>query len=206
MTGRFDSDRYDFFRAVYNVGAPWDIGAPQPDMVALLNEYPPSDPVLDIGCGSGDLAIHLAGVGHQTMGVDFIETAIDQANRKRASLPADIQQRLTFRVGNAARPTTLNRQFGAVVDSGFLHLLDAGESFALVAELSAALGSGGRYYLHEFAIEFPVPDTPRAVNEAELRTAFDPAHGWRILDIRSGNFHNTVAEPVPAILACIERA
>jgi ribosomal protein L11 methylase PrmA len=44
---------------VYQNIAPWDIGAPQPAMAALIEKYPPANPILDLGCGSGDLAIYL---------------------------------------------------------------------------------------------------------------------------------------------------
>ena len=46
---RFGSDPLAFFQAVYREPAPWDIGAPQPAMVALLTEHPPEGPVLDEG-------------------------------------------------------------------------------------------------------------------------------------------------------------
>lgn len=41
-----------------------------------------------------------------------------------------------------------------VVDSGFLHILDEEERDRFVEDLAAALMQGGRYYLHEFAVEF----------------------------------------------------
>jgi 2-polyprenyl-3-methyl-5-hydroxy-6-metoxy-1,4-benzoquinol methylase len=52
-------------------------------MAALLADYPPEGPVLDVGCGSGDLAIHLAQRGIETFGIDFTEAAISQANAKK---------------------------------------------------------------------------------------------------------------------------
>ncbi len=46
---RFGPDPLAFFEAIYQEPAPWDIGGPQPAMVALLAEYPPEGPVLDVG-------------------------------------------------------------------------------------------------------------------------------------------------------------
>jgi len=173
-------------------------------MAGLLAEYPPEDPGLDVGCGSGDLAIHLAKSGLDTLGIDFIEEAITQARAKMAALPADVADRLAFRVADALQPSLLGQTFGAVVDSGFYHLFDPEQCERFVDELARVLRPGGRCYLHEFAVTFPVPNVPRQVTEAELRESFAPERGWKVLTIRTGEFLSTVA-PVPAILACMER-
>ncbi len=200
---RFGPDPFAFFEAVYRQPAPWDIGGPQPAMAALLAQYPPEGLALDVGCGSGDLAIHLAQSGVEVLGIDFVEEAIVQANSKKAALPADVAARLEFRVANALQPSRLGRSFGAVVDSGFYHLFEPGECARFVDELAAVLRPGGRCYLHEFAVEFPVANVPRQVTEAELRQHFTPEKGWRVLAIRSGEFLSRMA-PVPATLACVE--
>lgn len=201
---RFGPDPQAFFTSVYRGAAPWEIGGAQPAMADLIEQFPPRDPVLDVGCASGDLAIYLAHRGHEVLGVDFVESAIEQAQAKRSSLPEEVAGRLTFAVADATRPSALG-QFGAVFDSGFLHLLDAEETDSYVSELAAALMQGGRLYLHEFAVEFPIENVPRAVVESELRERFTEAAGWRILHIGQVEFENTVAAPTPAIAACMER-
>lgn len=201
---RFGSDPRSFFTSVYHGAAPWEIGGIQPAMQALIEQFPPRDPALDLGCASGDLAIHLARLGHEALGVDFVESAIEQANAKCSTLPDDVAQRLTFRVADATRPSALGR-FGSVFDSGFMHLLDEEETARLVEDVSVALVPSGRLYLHEFAIEFPIENVPRAITEDELRARFSEAAGWRILHIASAEFLNTVAAPTAAIVACIER-
>lgn len=200
---RFGSDPLAFFEAVYRDPAPWDIGGPQPSMVSLLEEHPPEGPLLDIGCGSGDLALHLAKIGIETLGVDFVEDAIARARAKRrASLP-EVAARLDFCVADALHPSRLGRTFEAVVDSGFYHLFEPDVCERLVDEYASVLRPGGRCYLHAFAVTFPVPHVPREVGEAEVRERFTPAKGWRILTIRPGEFLSRVA-PVPATLACVE--
>ena len=192
-----------FFEGVYREPAPWDIGTAQPDMLSLLAEYPPESPVLDVGCGSGDLAISLANRGAQALGVDFVEEAIALANGRKAALAPEVAARLEFRVADALLPSALGMTFGAVVDSGFYHLFETDECERYVGELASILRPGGRCYLHEFAVSFPVPNVPRAVTEAELRAFFAAERGWRLLTIRKGEFLSRIA-PVPAILACIE--
>lgn len=194
----------DFFDSIYRDTPPWDIGAAQPAIEALLDEYPPTGPVLDVGCGSGDHAIALAQRGLQVLGIDVVEAAIAQARAKAESQPAEVARRLAFEVGDALRPTLLGRRFGAVVDSGFYHLFEQDQRDGLAAELAGTLLPGGRLYLLEFATEFDIANTPRKVSEDELRTRFNEEDGWRIVALRPAQFESRIA-PVPAVAACIER-
>ncbi len=203
--GRFGSDPHSFFNSVYAAAAPWEVGGAQPDMARLLEDHPPADPVLDLGSATGDLAIHLAKQGYRVVGLEFVATAVEQARQKTLSLSQDVRSRLEFKVGDATRPAALGIAFGAVVDSGFLHLLDPDETDRFVKDLHAAIRPGGRYYLHEFAIEFPVDNVPRAVTEQEIRSRFSPSTGWKIIEIRAATFLNRVAQPAPAIVACVEK-
>jgi len=202
---RFGSDPLAFFNSVYKDVPPWDIGAPQPAMAALLENHPPADPILDLGCGSGDLAIYLAGLGHQAAGIDFVESAISHARSKVASLPFETATLLNFQVADALRPSLLQKKFGAVVDSGFYHLFNPEQCSQLIDEVASILLPNGRYYLHEFSIEFPVPNVPRQIKADEIQERFTADKGWHILEIRSVEFLSRVAPPVPAICACIER-
>jgi SAM-dependent methyltransferase len=203
--GRFGDDPHDFFRHVYSDVAPWDVGGPQPDMARMLDEHPPADPILDLGSATGDLAIFLAIRGHEVVGLEFVKSAAEEARAKAAALPAEVSARLRFEVGDATRPSALGVKFGAILDSGFIHLLDEQETDAFVADLREALAPGGRYYLHEFAIEFPIANVPRAITEEEIRARFSESASWRVLEVRPAEFHNRVAQPTPAIIACIER-
>jgi SAM-dependent methyltransferase len=194
----------DFFDSVYRETPPWDIADAQPALTALLDEYPPASPVLDAGCGSGDLALALAHRGLQVLGIDVVEAAIAQARAKAKALPPEIARRLEFQVGDALRPTLLQRRFGAVVDSGFFHLFDQDQRDRFADEIAATLLPGGRLYLLEFAVEFDMPNTPLKVTDDELRARFTAEKGWRILALRPAQFLSRIA-PVPAVAACIER-
>lgn len=194
----------DFFDSVYRETPPWDVGAAQPALESLFDEHPPAAPVLDLGCGSGDLAIALAHRGLDVVGIDIVQAAIDQAREKASALPPEVARRLEFQVGDATRPALLQRRFGAVVDSGFFHLFHQDARDRLAEEVAATLAPGGRYYLLEFAVEFPIPNTPLLVTEDELRARFTVASGWRILTLRPAQFESRIA-PVAAVAACIER-
>ncbi len=202
---RFGSDPLLFFNSVYQNIAPWDIGSPQPAMAALIEKYPPVNPILDLGCGSGDLAIYLAKLGHPVVGIDFVESAIKNAQEKVAALSNKTARLLSFQVADALKPSLLQEKFGAVFDSGFYHLFNPDQCEQLIDEVASILKPHGCYYLHEFAIEFPVPNVPRQISLDELQMRFTFEKGWRIKEIQTVEFLSRVAPPVPATCACIER-
>ena len=202
---RFGSDPLAFFNSVYQDVAPWDIGAPQPAMASLIERYPPANPILDIGCGSGDLAIYLAQLGYQVVGIDFVESAIAAAKGKINSLSPETARLLSFQVADALKPSNLQKKFGAVVDSGFYHLFNSDQCDQLIAEVASILLPNGYYYLHEFAVEFPVPNVPRKITVDEIQARFTVDEGWHIKEIQTVEFLSRVAPPVPATCACIER-
>ncbi len=205
ILSRFGPDPLVFFNSVYQNIPPWDIGAPQPAMAALIETYPPANPILDLGCGTGDLAIYLAKLGHEIVGIDFVESAIKNAQDKAASLPNETNQSISFRVADALKPSTLDEKFGAVFDSGFYHLFDPDQCEQLIDEVASILRPHGGYYLHEFAIEFPVPNVPRQISINEIKTRFTVEKGWCIKEIQTVEFLSRVAPPVPATCAYIER-
>src|SRR5262245_22929677 len=98
---RFGPDPRGFFDAVYRDVPPWDVGGPQPALTALFDAHPPAGLVLDVGCGSGDLAIALAERGCRVVGVDFVPAAIDHAREKARSLAPNVAERVEFLVADA---------------------------------------------------------------------------------------------------------
>jgi SAM-dependent methyltransferase len=90
-----------FFDSAYGSVAPWDIGQPQPALVALFDEIEPLGPVLEVGSGTGDLALFLAKRGLSVIGVDSSEAAVAQAQAKAAEAEPAVAQRTEFRVGDA---------------------------------------------------------------------------------------------------------
>lgn len=76
--------------------------------------------VLDLGCGTGNHAIPLAGRGYDVVGVDRSPDMFDRAREKAAALPSGVSGRpsggrsVTFEVGDI-RDVELTQEFDAVL-------------------------------------------------------------------------------------------
>lgn len=65
-------------------------------------------PVLDLGCGTGRVALHLAQRGHRVVGVDLDGDLVEAFNRRAAGLPAEA-------VAADARELEIDEEFGLVL-------------------------------------------------------------------------------------------
>jgi SAM-dependent methyltransferase len=166
--------------------APWDIGRPQRAFVEAGDEI--RGRVIDIGCGTGDLAIALAERGCTVTGVDFLAGPLDVARDKAAhrGVAANFLRMDALAVGE------LPERFDAVTDCGLFHTLDDQSRRDYVRALGRLLEPGAKLFLLCFADAEPGEHGPRRVSERELRDAF--ATGWRIDRLEPARF-----EVVPGI-------
>jgi hypothetical protein len=76
------------FEGAYRFGdPPWDIGRAQPAIVRLAAEGLIAGDVIDVGCGTGENAIHLASRGLAVVGVDAASTAQSRQGCKHVIEP-----------------------------------------------------------------------------------------------------------------------
>ena len=86
---------YDNFIAEYYDASPIVTGRRDvPFYVNAAKEF--GDPVLELGCGSGRVAMAIALAGLKITGLDLLEKMLAQAERKLARLPEGVRARLNF--------------------------------------------------------------------------------------------------------------
>jgi SAM-dependent methyltransferase len=120
------------------VAPPWEIGRVQPALVARIERISIESPVLDAGCGTGELAILLASRGHQVLGIDSSTRAITVARAKAV----DASCHVAFRLADAEHLDDLDLRPRTVFDSGLLHNLDRPGQRAYLAGLAAICDPG----------------------------------------------------------------
>jgi SAM-dependent methyltransferase len=182
--------------------APWDTGQPQPAVVRLASAGGFAGAVLDAGCGTGENALHIAGLGVSVLGVDVAETALGIARAKARDRGLEAE----FAVADALRLERLGRRFETVLDCGLLHTFDGDERPRYVASLASVTAVGGTLYVLCFSDDGP--DTgPHPVSQDELRAAFETRSGWSVVNIEPDRvqtrFHDV--DGAPAWLATVKR-
>ena len=177
-------DRFEGYYATPR--APWDIGRPQRAFIEAAEAI--RGRVIDIGCGTGDLALWLAEQARTVTGVDFLEKPLEAARQKAAERGLSVN----FLQMDAVAVGELPERFDAATDCGLFHTFDDAGRSAYVGSLARLLEPGSRVFLLCFADAEPGEHGPRRVSERELREAF--ANGWQVETIEPARF-----EVVPGI-------
>jgi SAM-dependent methyltransferase len=112
---------------------------------ALLTPLLPSAParVLDLGCGTGSLAVLLAEAGHDVLGVDFAPAMVARARAKAAAAGLTVE----FRIGDAAAPAVPPGSVDVVLCRHVLWALP--DPAAALERWTGLLAPGGRLLLVE---------------------------------------------------------
>jgi SAM-dependent methyltransferase len=180
------------FEATYRAGeAPWDIGRPQPEIVALAEAGAIVGDVLDVGCGTGENALHLAALGRRVVGIDASPTAIARAQEKAAARRLAAQ----FLVGDALDLARLRRRFETAIDCGLFHVLAPEQRRPYAHSLCEVLSSGATLHLLCFSDEEPPGPGPHRIAQYEIGDAFRSI--FVVSAIRAGRFETTQADRRP---------
>jgi ubiquinone/menaquinone biosynthesis C-methylase UbiE len=182
--------------------APWDIGRPQAAVVRLTAEGAFTGAVLDVGCGTGDNALHIASPGLSVLGVDVAETALAIARERARDRGVDVE----FATADALRLDRLDRTFDTVLDCGLFHTFDRDERPAYVASLASVTRPGGTLYVLCFSDDGPETG-PHPVTRTELTESFSSDSGWRVVAIEADRIQTRYHDEhgAPAWCATIKR-
>lgn len=191
-TQKFDFDFDPAYRgeAAQFAGArpPWSLGEPQPEIAALIDQGKIKGDVLDAGCGEAALALHMAALGHNTVGLDASPTAITLAKAEAARQGLT---RASFEVADitdfASYPTGSEGRFDTIVDSTLFHSMPVELREGYQRSIVRAAAPGASYFVLVFDRR-GMPDGPaNAVTEDELRDAVSPY--WVVNEIRPARIH-----------------
>jgi SAM-dependent methyltransferase len=165
---------------------PWDRGTPSPFLVQWAQRAglagSPRQQAVVVGCGLGEDAEFIAGLGYQTFAFDISPSAIAAARRR---FPASAVE---YRVANLLDPPPeWHRAFDLVVESLTLQALPDPPRRDAIARIGDLVAPGGTLIVIARAREDdePVQGPPWALTRSEIdalgKTGLEPA---RIEDMR----------------------
>jgi 2-heptyl-1-hydroxyquinolin-4(1H)-one methyltransferase len=208
-----DVERFDFnFDLAYRgeaaefgagVRPPWSLGEPQPEIAALIDQGKIQGDVLDAGCGEAALSLHLAALGHNTVGLDASATAIELAKAQAARQGlanasfevADISDFTSYPTGSEGR-------FNTIVDSTLFHSMPVELRDGYQQSIVRAAAPGASYFVLVFDRAGMPESPPNPVTEDELRDVV--SQYWVIDEIRRARIHASFPGGVPAELPVLD--
>ncbi|WP_029114802.1 class I SAM-dependent methyltransferase [Mycobacterium sp. URHB0044] len=168
---------------------PWSIGAPQPEIAALIEAGKVHGDVLDAGCGEAATALALAELGFTTVGLDQSPTAIELARAEAAKRGLT---NATFEVADISAFTGYDGRFGTIVDSTLFHSMPVELRDGYQQSIVRAAAPGASYFVLVFDRTGMPAGPAHPVTEQELRDVVSKY--WVIDEIRSARIHANVAE------------
>ncbi|HTQ40909.1 MAG TPA: class I SAM-dependent methyltransferase [Pirellulales bacterium] len=168
------------FENIYAGQPRWEIGRPQRAFLNAADQITGS--ILDSGCGTGEIALHFASLGHKVTGIDFLAEPIEQAKRKASERGLAA----SFFNMNALVLEQLSEVFDTVIDSGLFHVFSDDDRRRYIAGLASVLKPGGRLFLLCFSDAEPGDQGPRRVSRQEIDDAF--AQGWMIESVEPSEY------------------
>ncbi|MDV2988714.1 MAG: methyltransferase domain-containing protein [Dehalogenimonas sp.] len=109
----------------------------------------PGEKVLDVCCGTGDQAMHIAGLGLEVYGIDLDERmiAVAEANKRRTR-----RENISFQTADAAALLFKSRSFDYATISLALHEKPPEIQLQVIEEMRRVVKKGGVLVLADFGV------------------------------------------------------
>lgn len=190
------------YRERYRSGdIPWDVGRPDFNLTEVVTQRPiPGCKALDIGCGTGDNSIWLAGHGFQVTGTDTSEIAIQKGVEKASETKVECDfVRIDFLANRIS-----GAPFGFVFDRGCFHSFRSQQDRSRFARNVAAHLEGAGLWLTIAgnADEHRQGPGPPQRTAGEIVLAVEPH--FEVLSLISSHFDSNHPHP-PRAWRCLLR-
>jgi SAM-dependent methyltransferase len=116
--------------------------------VADLADLGPVGRALDLGCGRGEISVHLARIGHEVLAIDYSDSAIGLA-RAAASENTDPPSKITFYCGDV-NEAPFSGLYDVAVASDLVEHMSPGELGRLYTRVASHLSPQGVFVVHTF--------------------------------------------------------
>ncbi|MCA9666267.1 MAG: methyltransferase domain-containing protein [Myxococcales bacterium] len=173
----------------------WQTDALDADIAEALDSTPPPARLLDVGSGTGTVAIEAARRGYQAVALDISSAALARARQR------DQASRVLWLRGDITECPIDGTRFEIIVDRGCLHCLAPTDQPRYARSVAELLADEGMLLLkvHEAGPDNPYRTTP--FDAETLRALFSPA-GLELQSCQPAS----LGPDAPALLARLVRA
>ena len=149
-----------FIAEFYDMHHQYQTRGDEPFYIGLAREY--GEPVLEVACGTGRIALPMARAGIEVVGLDLSEHMLNVFRGKLADEPIEVASRIELHKGDM-RQYDLREQFPLVTIpfNSFAQMLTTEDQFATLETARRHLAPGGRLVLDVFC-----PYPPYLVDES----------------------------------------
>jgi ubiquinone/menaquinone biosynthesis C-methylase UbiE len=114
-----------------------------------LSDQVPGNLMLDVGTGSGWMALVAAQAGKKVWSMDVDAGAVRRAHSRVAQMPLSVQDRIQFLIADGSRLPFPDRLFPAVLSFDVLHHFSEGSCTRVIQEMLRVCARGGAVILSD---------------------------------------------------------
>ncbi len=178
----------------YSTGnTPWDSGEVSKELIRVLTEERIAPcRMLELGCGTGTNAIHLAQNGFEVTAIDVAPLALEQGRNKARQAGVNVD----FREVDVLRAPELGAPFPLIFDRGLYHSVRTVDLWRFLQTMSCVSQVGGLYLTLTGNANDPADEDkgPPRVHAHELCQELAPL--FHVLQLREFTFDGVKIEGI----------